>query len=221
MRVITGAHKSTSVDHLLAETELLPVSEHLGLICKQFLASVSHRSHPNHATVQQQTGVCKGRKKMVHTLQSQFGDTVRPFLTDGVLPEISYKKTIDAIHFKFVAENKSKLVNKVLGVAPPEIHPSETSFLRRSRTTLCQLRSGECNKLKNYQVKIGTANNDICSACRGATYTSEHLFNCTSSPTVRLLPSFAPSHLSLTSLLTHSRPRPPPEPLPLARGGPD
>jgi hypothetical protein len=119
MRVITGAHKSTSVDHLLAEIELPPVSEHLGLICKQFLASASRRSHPSHATVQQQTGVRKGRKKMVHTLQSRFGDTVRPFLTDGVLSEISYKKTIAAIHSKVVADNKSKLVNKVLGVAPP------------------------------------------------------------------------------------------------------
>jgi hypothetical protein len=93
-------------------------------------------------------------------------------------------------------------------VAPLEIDPSEKTLLRGSRTTLCQLKSGECNKLKNYQVKIGAANNDIRTACRGATDTSKHLFNCMSSPTdlrflelwkkpreassfLRTLPSFA------------------------------
>jgi hypothetical protein len=33
MRIITGAHKMSSQDHLLAETQLLLVSAHLDLTC--------------------------------------------------------------------------------------------------------------------------------------------------------------------------------------------
>jgi hypothetical protein len=37
MRLMTGAHKMADEDHLLAETGLLSIRDHLGLICKQFL----------------------------------------------------------------------------------------------------------------------------------------------------------------------------------------
>jgi hypothetical protein len=34
MHTITGAHRNSHEGHLLAETQLLPVREHLGLVCK-------------------------------------------------------------------------------------------------------------------------------------------------------------------------------------------
>jgi hypothetical protein len=47
----TGYHKMSSQDHLLAETELLPISEDLRLICTQFLASASREDHLWHSVI--------------------------------------------------------------------------------------------------------------------------------------------------------------------------
>jgi hypothetical protein len=93
---------------------------------------------------------------VVHTLQSKFSDMVKPYLRDGVLPESNYKKTLKSIHMNIVAANKKSLVNKILGVPPPEIHSSEASLLRRTRTMLSKLRSSYCNDLKSYQARMGS-----------------------------------------------------------------
>jgi hypothetical protein len=88
MRTITGAHKNSDEGHLLAETQLLPVREHLDLVCKQFLASASRKNHPSHATFNLPSGSRPGRSSgIVHTLQSMFGHVVQPLLNDeGVFP---------------------------------------------------------------------------------------------------------------------------------------
>jgi hypothetical protein len=136
---MTGAHQMADVDHLLAETELLSVKDHLGLICKQFLASAYRVDHPSHKVIKLSTGTRPGRKDIIHTLQSRYDDVVKPFLMDGVLPEASYKRTLKQIHTTVVTECKQKLVNKVLGTAPPDIDPPESSLPRISRTTPSQL----------------------------------------------------------------------------------
>jgi hypothetical protein len=183
MRVMTGSHKAASTDHLLAETEMLPVADHLGMICSQFLASASCVNHPSHETVSRPTGSRRGCKKIVDTLQSKFGHVVELFTTDGVLSPIMLKRTLESIHTSVITHNKRKLYNKVLGCAPPDIDPSEMTLRRHSRTSLSQLRSGECIDLKSYQKKIGTSSDDICPACRGAPHTTVHLFCCPSAPT--------------------------------------
>jgi hypothetical protein len=183
MRVMTGNHKAASTDHLLAETELLPVSEHLGMVCSQFLACASVASHPSHETVRLPTGSRKGRKKIVHMLQSRFGHVVEPFTADGVLSGVSLKRTLESIHTSVVSRNKQKLYNKVLGGVPPEVDPSEQTLHRRSRCSLTKIRSGEYIGLKTYQKRIGTSLDYICPACRGAPHTTQHLFSCPSAPT--------------------------------------
>ena len=232
MRVMTGSHKAASTDHLLAETEMLPVADHLGMICSQFLASASCVSHPSHETVSRSTGSRRGRKKIVHTLQSKFGHVVEPFTTDGVLSPIMLKRTLKSIHTSVVTRNKQKLYNKVLSCAPPDIDPSEKTLCRRSRMSLSQLRSGECIDLKSYQKKIGTSPDDICPACRGAPHTTSHLFCCPSAPTdlsVRDLwkrPREANTFLGTLPSFDHLPPSPPlppppPEPPPIALRAPN
>jgi hypothetical protein len=135
-------------DHLLAETELLSVSESLGLACKQFLASAHRVEHPSHSVVKQHSGFRPGRKDIIRTLKSRFQDVNEPFLFNGVLPEARYKRTIQTIHTNVVSTSKRRLVNRVLGRAPPDIDPSESSFPKRSRSTLSQLRSEHC-RLEN------------------------------------------------------------------------
>jgi hypothetical protein len=70
MRVITGAHLMEDTDHLLAETNLLSIKHHLGLVCKQFLASAYREDHPYQ---QLPTGTMPGRKEIVNILQSKYG----------------------------------------------------------------------------------------------------------------------------------------------------
>jgi hypothetical protein len=58
---MTGVHCMADTDHLIAETELLPVTDQLSLSCKQFLASA-------HSVVKQQSGSRPNRKDVIHTL---------------------------------------------------------------------------------------------------------------------------------------------------------
>jgi hypothetical protein len=107
----------------------------------------------------------------------------RSYLTNRVLPEVSYKRTIKVIHTKAVSECKQKLVNKVLGRAPPDIDPFEISLPHISRTTLSQIRSLYNIELKCYQAKIVFSPDDVCPICRGAAHTTMHLFECPDAPT--------------------------------------
>jgi hypothetical protein len=56
MRTITGCHKMADQDHLLAETGMLPVSEHLRLLSCRFLANASQELHPSHQVIKILTG---------------------------------------------------------------------------------------------------------------------------------------------------------------------
>ena len=214
-------------DHLLAETGMLPVSEHLRLLSCQFLANASQEHHPSHQVIKIPTGLRKGRKEVVHTLQSRFQHEVEPFLKDGVLPSADYKKTIASIHTSIVASNRRSNKSKLLGTAPPEISPLEGTLPRRSRTTLSQLRSKYCNKLKDYQCRIGTFPNDLCPDCQGAAHSVDHIFTCPSSPTtLSLRDLWKQPRESIDFLRTLSSfddlpinpplPPPPPEPPPRA-----
>jgi hypothetical protein len=51
MHLITGCHKASSIDHLLAVTKMIRVSEHLGMLCAQYLASCLNPTHPSHEVV--------------------------------------------------------------------------------------------------------------------------------------------------------------------------
>jgi hypothetical protein len=223
----------SSQEHLRAEAGLLLVRKQLDLSCKQFLASAFQRKHPSPNTVRLSTVTRPGGKNVVHTPQPRFGDSVRPFMfDDGILPKISHKKTLSALHTATVSANKAKLVNKLLGTVPPEINPIEDTLPRRTRTTLCQVRSSYCNKFETYQARNCQAPSNLCLAYRSGPHTLEHLFACTFFPTnfnnrdlwshpreaadfLKSMPSF--SHLTLNPPL----PPPPPEPPPLAQNPTD
>jgi hypothetical protein len=80
-------------------------------------------------------------KDIVHTLQSRFGDSVRPFLNDeGVLPAISHKHTLNALHTALqtvaVRASKAKLVNKLLH------RPARNSSVRKHTSSSHSNNSG-------------------------------------------------------------------------------
>ena len=180
LRLITGCHTAASVDHLHSETEILPVKEHLHLLSSQYLARAMQPGHPSHDVVT----LPPGPRKMKQTLASKCGPTVEPFLQNGVIPPTAYKKTINQIHSEVVRDSITNLAdNRVLNAPAPKINPEETHLPRKTRATLAQLRSGHCARLKDYQHRIGKADDDYCPSCRVASDSTAHLFNCTSHPT--------------------------------------
>ena len=62
LMVVTGAHLAASQEH--HETKTLPVSDHLQLLSRQFLASAFSELHPCHHTVSAQ----QGPRNLCHTL---------------------------------------------------------------------------------------------------------------------------------------------------------
>jgi hypothetical protein len=128
MRLITGTHRMASQDHLLAETEMLPVADHLNMVCAQFLASASNTTHTSNVTVNLSTGDRPSRKGIVHTLQSRFVHVVQLYLTNGLLAQVLLKRTLKAIHTNTVTANKRCLNNKLLGGPSPDIDPSKMTL---------------------------------------------------------------------------------------------
>jgi hypothetical protein len=167
MCTITGCHKIADQDHLLAKTGFLPVSEHLRLLCCQFLSNAHQDHHPSHGFVKTPTGNRKVRKEIVHTLQSRFLHKIQPYLNnDDILPSANYNKTLESILTSIVAENKRLIKSKLLGTTPSKISPEEKTLPRRTGVFLSQLRSMYCNKLKTYQARIGTSPDDIARDVR-------------------------------------------------------
>ena len=69
LRLVTGCYMASSVDQLQAETEVLPVGDHLELLSAQFLASAQQPDHPSHHVV----NLDPGPRRQKETLSSKVG----------------------------------------------------------------------------------------------------------------------------------------------------
>ena len=165
--------------------------------------------------------------EMKQTLQSKYGAAVAPFLTDGVMGRDDYSTTIKALHTQAVAKSIEDLgANHLTGAAPLPIDDSELSLSRHERATLAQLRSGDCHFLKDYQMRIGKADDATCPECKYRRHSVPHIFECDAAPTVLRVtdlwahPVAVANHLrklsSFSSLAQRDPPipHPPPEPAP-------
>jgi hypothetical protein len=56
LRFATGTQQMAHLDHLHSETKVLPVKNHLSMLCSQFLASALRPHHPSHQTINSHTG---------------------------------------------------------------------------------------------------------------------------------------------------------------------
>ena len=101
----------------------------------------------------------------------------------GIVPG-PVKPVLDAIHTDIVRETISGYAdNRVLGAPAPEVDRCESLLPRRCQVVLAQLRSGFCSKLKDFQHRIGKADNDTCPDCNAAQSSTSHLFGCPAFPT--------------------------------------
>ena len=181
LRVSTGCHKLSSVDHLHGEANVLKVREHSELLSAQHLARYLEPENVNNSITTRDTP----KRWMKETLFTRHRRTVAPMMIAK-----DRKATLQAIHTKAVNQAvTSQRRNVVLDDRPPLINISETELTRKERTTLAQLRSGHCRLLGSYKSRISKdASLDVC-ADRGKTpHYVKYLFNCPAHPTT-LTPS--------------------------------
>ena len=181
LRLATGCHTAAAVDHLHTETGVLPVSDHLHLLSSQFLARALHPDHVSHPYAL----LDQGRRGLKQTLRSKCIADVQPYLEeDGSLGRGQFSLVKNKLHTDIVDKSiRNRAPNRVLGVLPPPIDASEASLPRITRTSLSQLRSGHCARLKDYQLRIGKMNDNLCADCDLFPQTVNHLFDCPAHPT--------------------------------------
>ena len=168
------------ISHLHTETKILPVKDHLSLLCSQSFAKSLQPTHPSFNTVTSPSGP-RDKKQ---TLQSKFLSTVAPYLNNGSLPPENYRTTIKALHTDAVAAAiAASEPNPLLQTRPPTVADEELSLPRRYRTTLSQLRSGYSSSLAYYRERVGRSDNLRCPSCGVEPQTVPHLFACASHPT--------------------------------------
>ena len=171
----------TDIQHLLSETSNLPLSDHLAMLCAQFLAGALRPTHPSRALVTQDPGP----RSRVPLLQSAFRPAVAGFLeADGSADPREHRSTISGLHTAAVAAHlANRNPNRVLGRQAPPISTTEITLPRHFRTTLSKLRSGHCSRLNDYHRAIGIAESDLCPRCNRWPDTVEHIFACREAPT--------------------------------------
>ena len=118
-------------------------------------------------------------------LRSKCIADVQPHLEDdGSLGRDQFSYVKNKLHTDIIDKSiRNRAPNCVLGVPPPPVDASEAYLPRPTWTTLSQLHSGHCARLKDYQLRIGKMNNDLCADCNLFPQTVKHVFDCPAHPT--------------------------------------
>ena len=180
LRVATGSHLMSAIDHLHSESEMLKVKDHSELLSTQFLAKCLDNNHPCHNI----TRLAPPPRRMKETLLSRHITTTEPLMKENT------RATLRNIHTHLVNRSMDQLKeNVVLHDRAPPISKEELELTRKQRTTLSQLRSGHCKLLGAYQSRIKKDESiNICGDCGASPHDVLHLFDCTAHPT-NLLPT--------------------------------
>ena len=169
LRIATGCHKMSSVDHLHTEADMLKVREHSELLSAQYLARCLEPGNVCHPI----TTRAAPERRMKQTLYTKHRNTVEPMMVKN-----DRKATLQALHTDAVDKAvRSQERNVVLDGRPPPISSSEKELSRRERSTLTQLRSGHCRLLGSYKSRIKKdASLNVCSDCGTSPHDVTHLF---------------------------------------------
>ena len=181
LRIATGCHKMSSVDHLHAEAKMLKVREHSELLSAQYLARCLEPGNVCHSITTRETPKTS-KRRMKETLFTRHRNTVEPMMLADNRKEIFHAIHTDAVN-KAVKDQKK---NIVLDDLPHPINDSERDITRKERATLAQLRSRYCKLLGSYKSRIKKdASLDVCGK---TPHDVKHLFACPAHPTT-LIPS--------------------------------
>ena len=187
LRTALGCVKKTSIDHLHAESKMLPVRQHCEMLSEQFLFATQKPNHPNNHCLNKPPPP----RPMKKTIDTKHSESIRSILPNGLTDNDIYKRKLKEIHTNSVSTAiNNQEANKVLQTAAPQLDPSEKSLPWRTRSLLSQLRSGYSSMLNSY-----LSDTDKCPHCHTEIHTTVHLFNCTANRT----------KLTAQSLWTHPR----------------
>ena len=181
LRIATGCHKMSSIDHLHTEAEMLKIREHSELLSAQYLARCLEPGNVCHPI----TTRAIPERQMKETLYTRHRNTVEPMMVEN-----DRKATLQAIHTAAVVKAvQCHERNVVQDGRPPPISNSEKELTRKECSTLAQLRSGYCRLLGSYKSRIKKdANLDVCADCGTTPHDVKHLFVFPAHPTT-LIPS--------------------------------
>ena len=127
LRIITGSHKMSSIDHLHSEIKMIQVEDHLNLRSAQYLVQCMDQENVCHHI----TNMDLPPRKMKETIFTRHYQTVLPLLANN------RKDTLHALHTLFVNTAIDNMKdNIVLNNRPPPTNDEEISSSRRQMTTL-------------------------------------------------------------------------------------
>ena len=176
LRIITGSHKMSSIDHLHSDTKMLQVEDHLNLLSAQYLVQCLDTEN----VCDHITKIDLPPREMKETIFTRHYQTVLPLLANN------RKDTVQALYSSFVNTAIDNMKdNRVHNNRPPPINDEETLLSRRQRTTLSQLRSGHCKLLNSYKKRLEQSDYSSCPDCGMDPQDVPHLFNCTTHPNDR------------------------------------
>ena len=130
LRISTGCHKMSSVDHLHAEANMLKVKEHSELLSAQYLSRCLEPENVNFSITTREPP----KRMLKETLFTRHRSAVEPLVIAK-----DRKTTLQAIHTMAVDQAVTSLErNVVLDYRPPAINISEKELTWKERTTLAQ-----------------------------------------------------------------------------------
>ena len=106
LRIATGSHKMSSIDHLHNETEMLTVKQHSDLLSAQYLVQCLDPDHVCHNIMDVPP------RQMKHTLHTRHYPTVQPLLA------ATKKETLQAVHTEAVVVLLSTHSSLIIGGSP-------------------------------------------------------------------------------------------------------
>ena len=175
LRIATGCHKMSAIDHLHQESKVLPLKHHSDMLSKQFTAQFFHHNHPGNKFLHQPPPP----RNMKQTLLIH-----EAAVHDLLQSDMSIKQAMASIHTTTVAETIRTLApNRVLKEKPPDVHPSAKLLSRKAQCELARLRSGFSRLTQDYLVRVKEATDESCPLCSHPLQDVPHLFNCQANPT--------------------------------------
>ena len=123
LRIITGSHKMSSIDHQHSDAEMLQVEDHLNLLSVQYLEHCLDTENVCHHI----TKIDQPPREMKEAIFTRHNQTVLPLLVNNK------KDTLQAIHTSFVNRAIDNMTdNRVLNNRPPPINDEESHLSRHN-----------------------------------------------------------------------------------------
>ena len=181
LRIPTGCHKMSSIDHLHTGAEMLNVREHSELLSAQYLARCLEPGNVCHPITTKATP----ERQMKDTLYTRHRNTVEPMMVIN-----DWKSTLQALHTYAVDKAvKCHERNEVLDGLSLPISSTERDLTRKERSTLAQQGSGYCRLLCSYKSRTKKdAGLNVYADCGTTPHDIKHLFVCPVHPTT-MIPS--------------------------------